>query len=131
MKKIPVHQLVLLAFKGVRPSIDMLCRHLNGNCLDNNPDNLQWGTTKENAQDSIRHGTAVCLRLGEEHPGAKTKQSTVIRIKQLIQQGHCNKEIALMTGLKAYNIRDIRVGKAWKHLTISQGAYKSFKPLRP
>jgi hypothetical protein len=34
----------------------MQCRHLDGNPSNNRPDNLRWGTAKENAADMIRHG---------------------------------------------------------------------------
>lgn len=57
--KMPVHQLVLMAHEGLKPDPLSQCRHLNGNCLDNKFNNLKWGTAKENAQDSIRHGTAL------------------------------------------------------------------------
>ena len=59
--KEPVHKLVLQAFRGYRPD-NYVCRHLNGNCLDNRLVNLKWGTQKENMLDSIKHGTAA-LRL--------------------------------------------------------------------
>ena len=51
-----VHCAVLLAFVGPRPERNH-CRHLDGNKLNNRLDNLCWGTAKENAADSIRHGT--------------------------------------------------------------------------
>lgn len=50
------HALVLETFIGPRPE-GMVCRHLNGNPLDNRLENLRWGTPEENAQDSIAHGT--------------------------------------------------------------------------
>ena len=118
--KLPVHQLVLLAFKGEKKSVDSVSRHLNGNPLDNRICNLEWGTIQENIQDSIRHGTAVCLRLGEKHPRAKMRDNQVVRIKELIGQGLTNKDIAYTVGVKPYNVQDIRKGVAWKH--IPQGA---------
>lgn len=66
-KKIPVHRLVLMAWAGL-PSGGDVCRHLDGNPLNNCIENLAWGTPSQNVQDSIRHGTAVCLRRGEHHP---------------------------------------------------------------
>lgn len=50
------HTLVLEAFVGPRPE-GMMCRHLDGDPLNNRLENLRWGTREENAQDSIRHGT--------------------------------------------------------------------------
>lgn len=51
-----VHSLVLMAFVGPRPK-GMQCRHLDGNNLNNRPENLRWGTAKENYSDRIAHGT--------------------------------------------------------------------------
>jgi hypothetical protein len=56
-KNFYVHLLVCEAFHGLRPSPLHEVRHLNGDPLDNRAENLAWGTKKENAQDSIRHGT--------------------------------------------------------------------------
>lgn len=60
--KVPVHQLVLAAFEGERPSSGHEGRHLDGNPLNNAPSNLAWGTRTENVADAIKHGTHVCLR---------------------------------------------------------------------
>ncbi|MCP4994777.1 MAG: hypothetical protein GY934_13500, partial [Gammaproteobacteria bacterium] len=38
---------------------------LDGNKLNNRNSNLRWGTSKENAQDTILHGRQVC---GFDHP---------------------------------------------------------------
>jgi hypothetical protein len=36
----------------------MVCRHLDGNPINNRLENLRWGTHKENKADAIKHGTA-------------------------------------------------------------------------
>lgn len=51
-----VHSLVCEAFHGPRPNDRPLALHRDGNHLNNRPDNLYWGTPKENAQDALRHG---------------------------------------------------------------------------
>lgn len=51
-----VHRLVLTAFVGARPE-GMVCRHGNGDALDNRLSNLRWGTVAENNRDTVRHGT--------------------------------------------------------------------------
>jgi len=33
-----------------------VCRHKDGITYHNTVDNLQWGTTKENAEDGVNHG---------------------------------------------------------------------------
>ena len=50
-----VHYLVTLAFLGPRPA-NMEVRHLDGNPSNNFLENLRYGTSAENKQDTIRHG---------------------------------------------------------------------------
>ena len=50
-----VHLIVLDSFVGPCPP-GMWGRHLNGDHLDNRRENLAWGTPKENAGDTLRHG---------------------------------------------------------------------------
>lgn len=52
-----IHQLVLEAFIGPRPSPDSVTRHLNGIRTDNRAENLAWGTQLENMRDRYTHGT--------------------------------------------------------------------------
>ncbi len=50
-----VHKLVLDTFIGPKKESEV-CRHLDGNKLNNNLDNLKWGTNMENHLDMISHG---------------------------------------------------------------------------
>lgn len=43
-----VHQLVCEAFHGPKPFPEAVVIHLDENALNNRPDNLKWGTQKEN-----------------------------------------------------------------------------------
>lgn len=56
-----VHHLVMLAFVGPRPSGPMgeVIRHLDGDCFNNQLDNLAYGTFAENSQDMVSHGHCV------------------------------------------------------------------------
>lgn len=51
-----LHRLILSAYYGPCPD-GYVCRHLDGNPVNNTVDNLRWGTPKENSQDSLRHDT--------------------------------------------------------------------------
>lgn len=50
-----VHNIVALVFHGPRPE-GLVARHLNGNQLDNRPENLKYGTYAESNADQVRHG---------------------------------------------------------------------------
>lgn len=49
------HSLVAETFHGPRP-VGLEVRHLDGNPLNNRPENLRYGTAVENALDRIEHG---------------------------------------------------------------------------
>lgn len=72
-----VHRLVLKAFHRL-PLKGEVARHLDGNKLNNNADNLVWGTQKENRADMIIHGT---IQHSERHWKSKltTLQVRIIR----------------------------------------------------
>jgi hypothetical protein len=50
-----VNRLVAMAFHGL-PEEGQVCRHLNGNSLDNRAVNLAWGSHKENVADLLEAG---------------------------------------------------------------------------
>lgn len=51
-----IHHLVCEAFNGER-SGGTVARHLDGDVLNNTPENLAWGTPSENNFDQVAHGT--------------------------------------------------------------------------
>jgi len=110
-KKEPIHKLILLAFHGPKPGIEYQCRHLNGNPLDNRPENLCWGTPKENVHDSIIHGTAACLRFGERSNCAKLKDKEVDEIRCALSRGKKQVDIANRYGVNQKHISDIKLNR--------------------
>ena len=65
-----VHRLVCEAFHGPAPSDKPIVIHINENALDNRPENLKWGTQKENL--NMPSFIEYCKgRTGEESPRAK------------------------------------------------------------
>lgn len=73
-----VHQLVCMAFNGLKPAGAQCVRHLDGNRLNNRLENLRWGTSKENAADTILHGRQVA---GFDHPNMKITKEEAIEIR--------------------------------------------------
>lgn len=72
-----VHELVVPAFQGPKPTPKHCVRHLNDVKTDNRLENLAWGTPKQNQQDKYLNGyrperPTKCKR-GHEFNGENTK----------------------------------------------------------
>lgn len=112
-----IHRLVLETYIGPCPK-GMECRHLNGNPMDNQLDNLKWGTKSENTQDSLRHGTHRSVnQSGEKNTNAKiSNQKRRLIIYQYSTGLFTQSELARMYGLSPATILDLVSGKAWPHI---------------
>ncbi len=87
-----LHSLVLASFSGPRPE-GMQCRHLNGNKLDNRPENLAWGTPLQNGRDrSLVSDETLATILQERASGMTNREVaekhglTVSYVKQLLRR---------------------------------------------
>lgn len=109
-----VHTLILLAFVGPKPP-GMQCRHFpDANPKNCRRENLQWGTQKQNAEDSIAQGIQI---KGEKCHRSKLTAEQVIEIRK----SHTGKRgehsrLAKIYGIAPTNICGIVTGKTWKHL---------------
>lgn len=83
-------------------------RHKCDNTLCINPDHLLTGTQSDNMSDCLERGRATGAKL--------TEQEVKFIISRLNQNS--NEELARHIGYKvqAQTIREIRSGRAWKHL---------------
>jgi NUMOD4 motif/HNH endonuclease len=104
-----VHQLVLAAFVGRRVK-NSVSRHLDGNCRNNSPTNLAWGSQKDNVADSIEHGTWTH---GIAHGMAKNNDEIVREIRR---SEDSQRVIAARYGISQGAVWQIRSGKTWKHV---------------
>lgn len=109
-----IHSLVLTVYGKPRP-IGLVCRHLDGNKLNNYISNLRWGTISENAQDEIRHGG----RYGAKNGHAKLKKED---IKVILYLRNIAKfplsVIAWHFRVTRSNIGHICRGETWKCLSM-------------
>lgn len=105
-----VHQLVCEAFHGLRPFPKAVVIHLNEDAHDNRPENLKWGTQKENlnAPGFIEY---CKLRTGEDHPACKHSDEAIARIRFLHDQGHSQKSIREELGLSSGFVSGVINGK--------------------
>lgn len=119
-RQVAVHRIVLLTFVGPKPSPTSVCRHLNGNRLDNRVGNLAWGTQSENIADAMKHGTAYLNgRKGEDSPRSKLTEEQVREIEQRARAG-CEylREIASDFGITNRHVSAIRDHETWRHLWV-------------
>lgn len=101
-----VHRLVAEAFYGLAPSGLPQVRHLNGNELDNAPENLDWGTQEDNWSDRIAHGGST----GEDHPAAKLTRQQVDEIRGSFES---QRILANKYGVAQSTIWAAKTGRLW------------------
>ena len=108
-----VHKLVCLAFYGPRPK-GLQCRHLDGDKNNARPENLRYGTSRENADDTIRLGS---IR-GSKHPRSKLTEVYVVEMRELYRTGQMNQaQLAKKYGVSQPNISLALRGKTvWGHV---------------
>jgi hypothetical protein len=72
-KNLKIHRLVCAAFHGIAPSEKAVVIHLDEDGTNNRPDNLKWGTQKENM--NAAGFIAYCKgRTGENSPAVKGRE---------------------------------------------------------
>ena len=74
-----VHRLVCEAFHGPPPFQGAQALHRDGNKSNTSPDNLYWGTHKQNMLDMVKSGTHC---RGERHPDAQLTAEQVSCIRK-------------------------------------------------
>lgn len=109
-----IHRLVLSAFIR-EPNFGEVCRHKDGDCTNNNVENLEWGTCLENAADSIAHGVQP---RGDKCGASKLTENEVRLILLYRKQKTKIKQIANMFNVTGVTIKNIIYGKTWKHVTL-------------
>lgn len=104
-----VHQLVAEAFIGPRlPGLEV--RHGSAGQLENSVANLCYGTTKENAEDRIRDGTAP---QGSAHPRAKLTED-IVRECRRRAASTSSAALAREFGVEQSVMRKAITGKTWR-----------------
>jgi len=104
-----IHQVVCAAFHGQQ--LGMEARHLDGDLLNNTPDNLAWGTRQENSDDRILHGT---VPKGETHGCARLKSHQVHAIRFFLACELSQRQIAAWFGVSQPTIHNISANRNWR-----------------
>lgn len=120
-----VHRLILEAFVGPCPE-GHLCRHLNGNRLDNRLCNLKWGTPKENEMDKVLHGTTTvgrslpqCSNPGSKNGRSKLTEAKVTEMFTRYRRGEKPRRLKREFGISDAVFWSVVKSKSWKHVTLS------------
>lgn len=111
-----VHRLVCSAFHGLCPD-GMECSHLNGDSMDNRPENLTWEPHKQNCLRGVSLGT---IPKGESHYGSKLTEDDVQQVVLMSSRGVSQPKIAKAFGVSRGAICDILIGKNWAHITTAK-----------
>lgn len=109
-KKHRVHLLVLIAFVGPCPA-NMEGLHGDGDPKNACLLNLRWGTSKENKQDAIRHGT---MNRGVTNGHAKLDEEKVRIIKS---RSRSVTDLMREFRVGERTIYDVIDGTTWRHVS--------------
>ena len=111
----PVHQAVLFAFHGPRPTPEHDSCHGDGNARNNHWRNLRWDTKQANADDRVNHGTQV---RGEAVGLSVLTETQVLEIRKALPHWKkgMGREFAIKFGVGDSAIHSVKVGQTWKHV---------------
>lgn len=111
-KNFVVHRIVAIAFLQQNGN-PMVC-HKDGNKVNNNFENLYWGTHADNVSDSAR---LKAFASGEDHGCAKLNRAQIAEIKKLYIPKHRTYSLVKLSkkyGVHVTTLSRIIRGKNWK-----------------
>lgn len=109
-----IHQLVLEAFVGPRPSPDHEACHGPGGALDNRLMNLSWGTRSKNqGLDRVRDGTS---NRGTRQWQAKLTEDIVMECRKRYTAGETQYALAAEFGITQGAMSEVITGRQWAWL---------------
>lgn len=107
--KVCVHSVILRTFVGPAPN-GMVTRHKDGDERNNKLSNLEYGTRRQNWEDSIRHGTA---RRGEKNHNALLTERAALEIRS---SGDSYAALAKKYKVSKATILNVRCRRTWAWL---------------
>jgi len=111
-KRFAVHDLVARAFLGPRPTGLVVC-HRNDDPADPRPENLYYGTQKDNIQQALSRGR---MTHGDRSHLAKVTDQQCLQILALLRKGQTVIEVAAFFGVSRSHVYMLRRGVFRKHL---------------
>lgn len=121
IQTIKVHRIIAQTFLPNPCNLPHV-NHINGIKEDNRLVNLEWVSVSDNLKHSFKLG--LHSTVGEKNPAATISEKDVIEIRANYTYGKkskvkgelTKKELALKYGVSFYCIKNIILGKTWKHL---------------
>lgn len=111
-----VHTLVLAAFDKPRPD-GLVTNHKDGNKQNNHIDNLEYVTYGENNKHAREILGLPIGDKGERNGQSKLKETDVVKIIELLEDGLSCNEIADLYPVTDGTIWKIKLGMSWQHIT--------------
>lgn len=112
-KTVLVHRLVAEAFlEPPLPGQDCVC-HRDDDPSNNAPSNLFWGTRTDNSADKVKKGRQA---KGERVASAKLTKLHVLEIRERVDRGENQYELAETFGVTQSNISMIASRRTWRHV---------------
>jgi hypothetical protein len=128
-KNYKAHRMMCEIAHGAAPTPEHHAAHSCGNghlkCV--NPRHLSWKTPKENAADSVKHGTA---RFGSGRKRFTLTPEQVVEIRAL-KGTKTQDEIGAMFGVGGRQIGKIHRGVTWRDGSKSKGGFFTGDPNNP
>jgi len=114
------HRLVWIHLHGDIDS-DLTINHLNGDKIDNRPDNLELVSLKDNLLHAHEHGLISGASPGENHPLSILTEKDVLEILKLYQTGKFSQlKLGKRFGVSQSQIGRIVRGDRWSHVEREQ-----------
>lgn len=109
-----VHRMVALAFLPPPLPGQTQVRHLDGNLLNNAAENLAWGSSQENSDDTVRLGKSAA---GAKNGTAKLNALAVLSIRALGKPGAIPYEqLQKQFGVSRMTIWRVVNRRLWSHI---------------
>jgi hypothetical protein len=111
-----LHRVMCEAFHGPPPGPEWCALHRDDDRNNNTPENLYWGTAKENSADAVRNGvnSTAIIRSGENHLNATLSRADVDVIRsELASRSSTGKQLAARFGVSPATISLIKNNHIW------------------
>lgn len=123
IQRYKIANLVCAAFHGPKPFPEAVVRHLDDDRLNDNADNLSWGSRSDNSKDAVKNGRckaaengrkSASKRSGDRHYLARLSWDDVDAIRSASNSGVKGVDLSRQYGVSPMTISDILRGITWK-----------------